>query len=329
MWGSVCLWCIALRSFAVTAGGVVVQLPEKAAVVGPQISLGEIADILGGDKAVIERIRHLMLGRAAPAGEKVRMTLGYIRVALRRDGYSLDGFSFGGAETVEILTQSQSFDPSDLLPKVKTFILRETGELPENVDVKMEGAGKKIILPAGAMTVKFRPSFSGKYEGPTFLTAELEVDGRLIRVLPMRIEVEIYHPAVTSCKRIEKGEKFTKENVALTRAPSSKIINGCFQQLNYVLGRTASMPLIPGTVIRVNDIYDPPTIRHGQIVQGIIEKGNIELTVQVTAIADGKAGDFILVENTESHKVLHCKILDEKTVLIEQDDIRQKTGVVK
>ena len=308
------------------AQGVVLQLPEKATVVGPQISLGEITEVISDDKTMADRLRRMTLGKAAPAGDKARITLAYLKVALRREGYNIQSFSFGGAESIEVLTQSQSFDAATLLPRVKAFILSETAEAPENVDVKLEGLGKKITLPAGEITAKFRPSFTGQYEGTVFLTAELAVDGRLVRVIPIRASVDIYHPAVTIIKRVDKGGKFTRDNVALVRTPSSKIIKGCFRQLEAVLGRTAAAPLMPGSVLRVNDLYDPPAIRHGEIVQGIIEKGNIELSVQVRATEDGKAGDSIRVENTDSHKVLRGKVLDEKTVLLEPEGLERKTG---
>lgn len=80
------------------------------------------------------------------------------------------------------------------------------------------------------------------------------------------------------------------------------------------------MPLIPDAVIRVNEIFDPPVVLRGKIVQAIIRLGNVELTVDARAIEDGKAGDVIQVENSDSHKVLRAKVLDEKTVLIQNDE---------
>lgn len=142
VFGGFCFFGLALQ-IALAAEGVVIQLPEKATVVGPEISLGEIAKIIADDKGMGDRLRRLTLGRAAPIGSTAKLTLGYLKVALRREGYTLKEFSFGGAETVEVLTQSQSFDPAGLLPQVKDFILSETGETPGNVDVKLDGAEKK------------------------------------------------------------------------------------------------------------------------------------------------------------------------------------------
>lgn len=320
-----CAWFLGFTARTSAAGVVIIQLPGKATVAGPQISLGDIADVLGDDKAKADRIRRLALGKAAPAGDILKINPGYVKILLRREGYSLDEFEFQGSGSTEILTQSQSFDPAGLLPLAKAFVLDQTKETPEDVDVKIEGMGKQIILPAGKVTAKFRPSFSGRYEGAVFLTAELAVDGHLARTLPLRLEVDVFQPTVVVTKALEKGDKFTRDNVSLVRTPNSQITRGCLRQMNSVLGRTAASPLAPGRLVRVSDLYDPPAIQHGQIVEGIVQKGNIELSVQVRAIEDGKAGDSIRIENTESHRLLRGKVLDEKTVLIEPDDVKLKT----
>jgi flagellar basal body P-ring formation protein FlgA len=297
-----------------------IHLSEKSAVVGPQVSLGEVAELTGNNEAMIERVRRLVISRAAPAGERIKISQGYIKIVLRREGFSLEDFTFDGADTTEVLTQSQDFFPGDLLPDLKSFILKELDEPGEDVEVKLEGPNKKMLLPAGKITENFRPSFSGKYDGEILLTAELEVDGHLIEVLPLRLTVDIYRPAVITTKRVEKGEEFTARNIALVREPSSKIMQGCFRQLNYVLGRRAAIPLIPDTVIRINEIFDPPVVLRGKIIQAIIRLGNVELTVDARAMEDGKAGDVIRVENSDSHKVLQAKVLDEKTVLIQNNE---------
>jgi flagella basal body P-ring formation protein FlgA len=301
------------------AAPLIIQLSENSTVVGPNITIGDVADLIGSGNGEQERVRRLIVGKAAPAGDVATITQQYIKISLRREGFSLSDFDFEGTESSKVLTSSQDFHPSDLLPEIKKFVLKQIKEDPANVDIKLAGQDKKIVLPAGEIKPNFRPTFSGKYEGQVLLTAELEMNNRLVKVLPLRVNIELFHNVVVTTKRVEKGDKFSSENVALVRTPSSKILSGSLSQLNYVTGRTASVPLVPGTVLRFADIFDPPAIVHGSVVQAIVRRGNVELIVDTRAIEDGKAGDMIRVENTSSHKLLRGKVLDEKTVLIEQE----------
>jgi flagella basal body P-ring formation protein FlgA len=301
------------------ASPLIIQLSDGATVVGPNISIGEISDLIGAGNGELERVRRLVVGKAAPAGDTATITQQYIKICLRREGFSISDFDFQGAGASKVLTQSQVFYPSKLLPEIKNFILKQIKEDPANVDVKLAGQDKTIILPAGKITPNFRPTFSGKYEGQVILTSELEINDRLERVLPLRVNVEIFHPVVVTTHRLEKGDKFTGENIALIRTPTSKILSGSLNKINYALGRTASAPLVPGIVLRYTDIFDPPMIVHGSIVQAVVRRGNVELRVDARAIEDGKAGENIRVENTDSHKVLKGKVVDEKTVYIDKD----------
>lgn len=297
---------------------ILIKVPEKVSVIGPQFNFGDIADVSGKNKAVLEKIRRIRIANAAQSGMVLKVSQGLLKITLRREGYSLKGIHFEGPETIQVLTQSQEFSTEEILPKVKAFAVQGSGESPENIEVKLSGAEKKILLPAGAVDVNFRAPLSGKYEGLLLLTTELMVNGRLARVMPLRVMVEVFRPVVVTTKRVEKGEKFTPENVSVVRKPSSKVLPGCLQRLENAVGRTAAAPVVPGTLLRLSALYDPPVVKRGELLQAVVQKGNVEITVGVRAIEEGKAGDSIRVENTQTHKVLRGRVLNEKMVSIEE-----------
>lgn len=294
----------------------VFRLMEKATVVGPVIKLGDVTEILGGGKGAHDPLTELEIGRAAPPGQAVVLTRSGMILALRREGLFQVGMKFEGADRVEVLTQSQKFDPQGVLPDIKNFIQKQTGEFPEFLEVRFEGSPKVLVLPAGEVTVRLKPNVTGKYEGIMTLQAELNVDGRSIRTTNLRVRVDRFRPFVKTTRAVEKGEKFTSQNVALVKFSGKFGPRGGFNDLNQVLGRSAALALAPETMLRVTDLFDPPIIVHGQVVEAVVQKGNVELSVQVRAVQDGKMGDVIQVENTDSHKVLKAKVLDEKRVLV-------------
>src|SRR5579859_7825238 len=174
------------KAFAVES--VLIRLPARATVVGPQIKLGEVAEVIGKDRYRLDRLRQMDLGRAAPAGQVFKITSSSVRIVLRREGYTPDQFELSGAGETEVLTQSQDFSNAELLTDAKKFIRSELKEAPENVEVALAAVDKKYLLPAGTVHVSFRPPLSGRYEGAVLLTAEVEVDGRLSRIIPLRLK---------------------------------------------------------------------------------------------------------------------------------------------
>jgi len=288
-------------------------------VVGPRIRLGEIAEVITDDQTLTERLLMLDLGRAAMAGEKMKISQSFIKIVLYREGYDLKTIQFSGADETQALTSSQDYLASRLLPEAKQFVCDQLKENADNVEVELAGLDKNILLPAGEVTARFLPPFSGRYDGMVLLTTKLEVDGREVKDLPLRLTVEVMSPVVVTTQPLSRGDKFSQSNVALIRWPESRTPPGAMKELQSVLGRTSNMPMVPNTVVRLDNIFDPPVIHRGQEVDAIVRQGNVELSVVTQAIEDGKLGDTVRVENTESHKLLRGKVLDEKTVLIEQE----------
>src|SRR5277367_5207546 len=92
------LFVVVVLTISVKAYGlnnaVTIRLSEKATSVGPGILFSEITEITGENKVLLEKIRRLAVGRAAPAGEEIRLTQGYLKIVLRKEGYDTSGIFF-------------------------------------------------------------------------------------------------------------------------------------------------------------------------------------------------------------------------------------------
>lgn len=289
-----------------------VVLPAQASVVGPRVTLGEIAQVSGADRALVTRLERLEIGAAAPAGQSLTWTPAVIRIAARRAGLKA-GFELGGAETVEVTTRSQPFDTAGLTEAIRNLVVAGTGEDPTNVEVTL-GTGQKIQVPAGTLTSRVKPPASGRFEGSQLYTVEVMVDGRLVKRQPLRAQVRIRRPAVVTLQRIERGSKIVESLVALKKVDSSQVSGDALTDLASVLGRTAGRMLEPGRVIRVSDLSDPPLVKRNGNVSAFVKRNNVELAVDAKALEDGKAGQVIRIQNAASGRIFKARVLDEKTV---------------
>ncbi len=299
-------------------GPVTVRLLDQATVAGPDVLLGDVARMDGEAKTLVDRLKHMNLEKAAPVGQTINLTRAAVQVMLNREGYLTGSVILAGGEACKVSTLVQEVTSGQLLDSARSFILAQTGEEPKNIDVKLLSPTKSLLMPEGQLEIRFRPSLIGQYEGTQILTAELSVDGHGVRVIPVRLDTQVYRSVVVTKKEVKKDEKFSADNVGIDRLPSSKASKGTLQKLQDVIGRTAGMDLKAGTSVRFSEIIDPPVIHRGEIVEGIEKIGNVEITVSVRAVGDGRAGEEITVENTESHKVLKARVVDENHVLIDQ-----------
>src|ERR1035438_1360865 len=113
-----------------------IRLLDQVTVAGPSINLGDVAKVTSDAKGMADRLKKLVLEKAAPTGQKVSITTDAIKIAMSREGYSLDGFRFEGALSTVVLTQTQAVSSDQLLEAAKSFILSQTGENEINLDRK-------------------------------------------------------------------------------------------------------------------------------------------------------------------------------------------------
>jgi flagella basal body P-ring formation protein FlgA len=75
-------------------------------------------------------------------------------------------------------------------------------------------------------------------------------------------------------------------------------------------------PLSIEQVICRGDLAPVPTVRKGDAVTILYEGNNVRLTARAEALADGTAGENILVRNTQSRKEVFALVRDAQTVSI-------------
>lgn len=315
VWALVALmvWTAKVDARPQTGSSVQIRLQQKVSVIGPYFSVGEVTQVAGGDETHCERIRKIPVGRAPMPDHTLMINASTIRVALRKAGI-LEGEAsvLEGDSTVS--TASQVYDLQNLLPVIRTDILRATGEAPANVQVEPSASFEKsLLLPSGNVTAGLRPPVSGRYDGSVLYVVDLSVDGRKFKTLPMRVTIRIERPAVVVTHRVERGEKFEESKIEIQKLTSG-VSSDSVTLMSQALGKTAARAIFPGTPLRFQDIADPPMIKRGQEVNCRGRKGNVEIEVTVKALEDGRMGRVIRVQNTGSQKLFTARVVDETTV---------------
>lgn len=91
--------CLAADT-AATAAAATVELHESACVEADQVLLADLATIAPEERA--EQLGALVVGPAPLPGDSRRLTAGYLKMRLRRNGVSCDRVAVTGAKAVEV-----------------------------------------------------------------------------------------------------------------------------------------------------------------------------------------------------------------------------------
>ncbi len=148
-WGAVLLWVGVLAVAEPTAR---VVLQERACVVGPSIRLGDVAEVEAPTEAT-EELRAVELGPAPLPGRTRTVSLGVVKLRLRRYGFRPEEMVFGERDEVRVVRSRvvRSAARAGSLEAAAVAQGRPAVKRRERVRVVIQQGSVRITAPAEAL----------------------------------------------------------------------------------------------------------------------------------------------------------------------------------
>jgi len=119
-----------------------------------------------------------------------------------------------------------------------------------------------------------------------------------------------------AANNIAKNTIIKADMVKNLKVRKNKIKPSQYTEIEDIIGKETKKSIKENKFFSNNDIREPIIINRGDIVSIIYKTKNMKLTAKAEAIEDGSKGQNIKVMNTNSKKILHCRIIDKNTVEI-------------
>ncbi len=120
--------------------------------------------------------------------------------------------------------------------------------------------------------------------------------------VPVRVRQEVEVAVLT--RNLGRGALVDAQSVALQRLDTSSLGFGYFDRIEEVLGQTLRRAANAGTVLTPALVAIPPTVRRGEQVTLVAERGGIAIRATGRALADARTGDIVRVRNLSSDRVV-------------------------
>lgn len=141
-------------------------------------------------------------------------------------------------------------------------------------------------------------------------------NGRVVRNITVRIDVEALTDMVVALRQIEYGASITAADLVLQKMEITQNSHLAARTIEEVVGKKARTTLRTNQPIRSDQIEKIPLIKSGQMVTIIAENGVIKISVNGIAHSSGAEGDIIRVQNLTSLKEIPAKVIDASTVQV-------------
>lgn len=276
-----------------------VTLRSEAYVRGPQVKLADLASIDGEHADVLG---DLDVTVAASPGAAKRISAALVESRVRGAGFDAAQVEVKGAPVISATTLHLEITPGMLTEDLRAYIRREMPWEPSAALVDVNAPATEYHVADGKVTVEWRPDPQYEYLGQGNFRGDIYVDGEPQRTVFARATVSAFESVVVASQPIARGDIISSANARLEKRELSVLDPGTFFSLQDAKGRVAKTTIQPGQPLTSRRLEMPTLVERNQLVSVETRVGGLTIRGQAKALADGVAGDVIMLQNIVSNQ---------------------------
>jgi flagellar basal body P-ring formation protein FlgA len=200
---------------------------------------------------------------------------------------------------------------------VVDYVKMRTAALGLEVTVKKVGATGDLQLPAGSIAYELVAPQQWEGWGNVNLALLVRVDDRLVKNIPLRVEVEALTDLVVTTRPLERGEVIGAADVVLQKRDLAGVTGKVSRSLGDVVGKQLKVGIRGNMPVRSDSLERVPLVKSGQMVTMVLESESLRVTMSGRVKSAGAEGDLVTVQNLSSNKDVPARVVDSQTVRVD------------
>ena len=226
--------------------------------------------------------------------------------------------------TVLILTLStlsasaQMISSADVKTSVAKILETNYNKMTNGeVEVKVSATPfAQLQLPDGKVSYKV-VSGGDKILPRDIKRVDVYVNNAFVKTLNLPIQTIVYKDVLVASDFINRDQAVTNECTTVKRMDVSMKMDYVLDSKMLAKEMTTKKAFQKGEVIDKRFVKMRPDVqRNGEVRIFFVSNGDVMVTIDGTAMADGMTGDYINVENKNYKKVYNGKVIGENRVLV-------------
>jgi flagella basal body P-ring formation protein FlgA len=307
-----------LMAAAHAAAGVSATVRAEATVDSERVTLADVAEVAGAPAALVARLRDIDLGPAPAPGHDRDLTRTYLALRLRQERLEPDSVAWAGAETTRVVRRSTRVLGATIA-QAAAERLRKTLPWPdEDLVIEVPRPPADLTLAAAPDELRYTIALSRgqRLVGAVPVLVTVGDGEHVLGRTSLLLNVRLFQRVVVARRRIQAGERLTKDHVGLQRTELTSLAHEALTDLGEVLGQEARQTVPAFAVLTSRQIAPPRLVERGSLVLLVAETQGLRITARGIAQQDGAAGQVIRVQNIDSKKVVFGQVVAAQTVRV-------------
>lgn len=205
------------------------------------------------------------------------------------------------------------FREDDLRNYVVNSLTPQLVAMPGEAELTEFRLPEYIFLAHGQQQIQLEPGKLTPGRVPLRFAIQ-EADGKVLRRVAGTAKLTLWITAPAAARPLNKGETLSPDSITFMRMNAAQMKDVPWD------GQGGPWQIIrsigTGEPILQSDLASKSMVRRGNILNLIFERGNLHMSIQAEALADGQPGETIPVRNLQTKKQVYATVKDGSTVVI-------------
>jgi flagella basal body P-ring formation protein FlgA len=221
------------------------------------------------------------------------------------------GLTFLPAAEMNVLKEAQ------VRQIVMEFLQQKTGLSGGAIQLKKLGFSGEAVLPDGNVNYEVVSPQEWEGWGRGALALIVRVDDRVIRNIPLNVEVEALADVVVAARPLERGMVVGKGDVVLQKRDMATVPARACRNLDEAIGKRVRVGTRANSTLRSDCLERLPVVKSGQLVTIVAENDRFRITATGRVRGNGVEGETVVVQNLNAQKDIPAVVVDANTVRVE------------
>jgi flagellar basal body P-ring formation protein FlgA len=290
-----------------------VHLPREVTVQGGLLTLDQVG-IIRGEPSQVAAASRIGLGQLSMPGQKAVLDRPTILSRLASHGIPVEKVRLTGAETVAVHRFHRTIASEEFVEVGRTF-LRQHPPAPLICEAIATVKPKELVLSEEVQDVQVAPRFirSGM-RGHVAVQVVVTADGKEVGTREISFRLKYQRRRAVTVREVAEGTLLTPEDVKIETVVSDHPQPPGWKP---PYGLVAVRKLAEDTELRADMVSAPQApvvVRRNETVVIRIERPGLTITALGTVLQEGRTGEYVKVRNTDSSRVIVCKVNPDGTV---------------
>ncbi len=197
------------------------------------------------------------------------------------------------------------------------FVLRETGRASEDIVVSKFKVLRDVPVSFGTVNIRVIQKDNRELAEYVRLKAVVTVNGVLENKVELCAWLDVFETVVCASKTLKRGSVIQPQDLYLDRRNVSSMIDDVVADVNQVAGLMAKHNVKVNEPVKQWILKKAPVVQRGDMVTILVQSGGMKITAPGKVMADGAAGQTIMVLNTMSSRKVYARVVDNQTVQVD------------